>query len=76
MIDKKTLEVAKTLDVGGHAYFPEYSADGRYLYVSAGYNGDEVVVYDSTSLKKVASIPMESPAGIFSRGLSPDAMQE
>lgn len=84
LIDKKTLEVAKTLDVGGHAYFPEYSADGRYLYVSAGYNGDEVVVYDSTSLKKVASIPMESPAGIFSRGrvkymtrgLSPDAMQE
>ena len=80
LIDKKSLEVVKTLDVGGHAYFPEYSADGKYLYVSAGYNGDEVVVYDSVSLKKVASIPMESPAGIFSRGrvkymtrgLSPD----
>ncbi len=84
LIDKKTLEVVKTLDVGGHAYFPEYSADGRFLYVSAGYNGDEVVVYDSTTLKKVASIAMESPAGIFSRGrvkymtrgLSPDEMQE
>jgi mono/diheme cytochrome c family protein/DNA-binding beta-propeller fold protein YncE len=80
LIDKKTLEVVKTLDVGGHAYFPEYSADGKFLYVSAGYSGDEVVVYDSTSLKEVASIPMESPAGIFSRGrvkymtrgLSPD----
>jgi nitrite reductase (NO-forming)/hydroxylamine reductase len=80
LIDKRTLEVAKTLDVGGHAYFPEYSADGKFLYVSAGYNGDEVAVFDSTSLEKVAAIPMESPAGIFShgrvkyitRGLSPE----
>ncbi|MDD2739583.1 MAG: cytochrome D1 domain-containing protein [Methylomonas lenta] len=84
LIDKKTLEVAKTLDVGGHAYFPEYSADGKFLYISAGYNGDEVVVYDSNTLQKVASVPMESPAGIFSRGrvkymtrgLSPDEMEQ
>ncbi len=83
LIDKLTLEVVKTLDVGGHAYFPEYSADGKFLYVSAGYNGDEVVVYDSVSLEKVASVAMESPAGIFShgrvrymtRGLSPDEMK-
>ncbi len=83
LIDKKSLEVVKTLDVGGHAYFPEYSADGKYLYVSAGYSGDEVVVYDSHSLQKVATVPMESPAGIFSRGrvkymtrgLSPDEME-
>lgn len=83
LIDKKSLEVVKTLDVGGHAYFPEYSADGKFLYVSAGYSGDEVVVYDSVSLQKVASISMESPAGIFShgrvrymtRGLSPDEMK-
>jgi DNA-binding beta-propeller fold protein YncE/cytochrome c553 len=83
LIDKKSLEVVETLDVGGHAYFPEYSADGKFLYVSAGYSGDEVVVYDSTTLKKMASISMESPAGIFSRGrvkymtrgLSPDEME-
>ncbi|MCK9396660.1 MAG: nitrite reductase [Methylobacter sp.] len=83
LIDKKTLEVVKTLDVGGHAYFPEYSADGKFLYVSAGYSGDEVVVYDSSSLQKIASVSMESPAGIFShgrvrymtRGLSPDEMK-
>ena len=83
LIDKKTLEVVKTLDVGGHAYFPEYSADGKFLYVSAGYSGDEVVVYDSSSLQKVATIGMESPAGIFShgrvkymtRGLSPDEFE-
>ncbi len=68
LIDKKSLKVVKTLDVGGHAYFPEYSADGKYLYVSAGYAGDTVKVYDSTTLKEVANIDMESPAGIFSRG--------
>jgi len=83
LIDKKSLEVVKTLDVGGHAYFPEYSADGKSLYISAGYAGDEVKVYDSTSLKQTGSIKMESPAGIFSRGrvkymtrgLSPDEME-
>jgi DNA-binding beta-propeller fold protein YncE/mono/diheme cytochrome c family protein len=83
LIDKKSLEVVKTLDVGGHAYFPEYSADGKFLYISAGYAGDEVIVYDSVSLQKKANIQMESPAGIFSRGrvkymtrgLSPDEME-
>ena len=83
LIDKKTLEVVKTLNVGGHAYFPEYSADGKFLYISAGYAGDEVVVYGSHSLKKTATIQMESPAGLFSRGrvkymtrgLSPDEME-
>ncbi len=67
LIDKKTLEVARTLDVGGHAYFPEYNASGKLLYVSAGYTGDEVVAFDSNTLERVASFPMESPAGIFSR---------
>ena len=67
LIDKNTLEVAKTLDVGGHAYFPEYSARGNLLFVSAGYSGDEVVAFDSLNLNRVASFEMESPAGIFSR---------
>ena len=68
LIDKSTLEVAKTLDVGGHAYFPEYSANGKELFVSAGYTGDEVVVFNSSTLERITSFPMESPAGIFSRG--------
>lgn len=67
LIDKQTLELARTLDVGGHAYFPEYNASGKLLFVSAGYNGDEVVAFDSKTLDRVASFTMESPAGIFSR---------
>ena len=76
-IDKKTLEVAKTLTVAGtlgHSHFPEYTARGDYLYVSAGvggdriagYDGDRLVIYDAHTLKKVKTESMEVPAGVFS----------
>lgn len=65
LIDKSSLEVVKTLDVGGHSHFPEYNRDGRYLYVSAGYAGDKVRIYDSKTLELVAEHKMQVPAGIF-----------
>lgn len=65
-IDKKTLDVVKTVSVGGHSHFPEYTARGDYLYVSAGYEGDGVVIYRADTLEKVDSFPVEVPAGIFS----------
>ncbi len=65
-IDKQTLEVVKTVTVGGHSHFPEYTARGDYLYVSAGYGGNRLVIYDSHSLKKVKSVSMKVPAGVFS----------
>jgi len=65
-IDKKTLEVVKTIDVGGHSHFPEFTADGKYLYVSAGYAGNKLVIYDGKTLAKVKEVAMEVPAGIFS----------
>jgi len=37
-----------------------------YLYVSAGCNGNRLVIYDSHSLKKVESVSMKVPAGVFS----------
>jgi len=77
-IDKNTLEVVRTLNVGdmlSHSHFPEYTARGEYLYVSArhggdrpaGYHRDRVVIYDARTLKKVKSVTLEVPAGIFSR---------
>jgi hypothetical protein len=39
-IDKETLTVVRTLTVAGtlgHSHFPEYTARGEYLYVSAGH---------------------------------------
>ncbi|UBM10764.1 nitrite reductase [Cupriavidus metallidurans] len=67
LIDKQKLEVVRTLEAGGHAFFPEYTRDGKYLYVSAGYYGDRIRIYDSKTLELVAEHKMESPAGIFSR---------
>jgi len=66
LIDKETLSVSRTLDVGGHSHFPEYTARGDYLYVSAGYLGDSLVVYDAESLEPVETFDIEVPAGIFS----------
>ncbi len=77
-IDKETLKVVKTLSVAGtlgHSHFPEYTARGDYLYVSAGYggdrtagssDGDRLVIYDARTLKKVKTVSMEVPAGVFS----------
>jgi len=69
-INKVTLDVSKTVTVTGnvlgHSHFPEYTARGDYLYVSAGYSGDRLVIYDSHTLKKVKSVTMEVPAGVFS----------
>ncbi|MDH7499162.1 MAG: cytochrome D1 domain-containing protein [candidate division NC10 bacterium] len=66
LIDKENLEVVKTIAVGGHSHFPEYTARGDYLYVSAGYQGDKVVIYKSDTFERVADFSMEVPAGIFS----------
>jgi mono/diheme cytochrome c family protein/DNA-binding beta-propeller fold protein YncE len=66
LIDKHSLEVVQTIDVGGHSQFPEYTADGRHFYVSAGYHGNKLVIYDSRSLRRVKSVAIEAPAGIFS----------
>ncbi len=76
-IDKQTLNVVRTLSVAGifgHSHFPEYTARGDYLYVSsgyggdriAGYEGDRLVIYDARMLKKVKTVSMEVPAGVFS----------
>ncbi|MGD8351220.1 MAG: cytochrome D1 domain-containing protein [Gammaproteobacteria bacterium] len=67
---KNSLEVVRTLTVAGHtrvhSHFPEYTARGDYPYVSSGYSGDQLVIYDAHTLKKVKAVPIEVPAGIFS----------
>ncbi|MCP5409731.1 MAG: cytochrome C [Chromatiaceae bacterium] len=69
-INKRSLEVVRTLTVPGHplghSHFPEYTARGDYLYVSSGYSGDQIVIYDAYTLKKVKTESIEVPAGIFS----------
>jgi len=77
-IDKETLEVVRTVTVGemlSHSHFPEYTARGEFLYVSArhggdrpaGYHRDRLVIYDARTLNELKSISIEVPAGVFSR---------
>lgn len=77
-VDKNTLEVVRTLEVEGtlgHSHFPEYTARGDFFYVSARYRGDRslsvpggrLVIFDSRTLREVKSIPVDVPAGVFSR---------
>jgi nitrite reductase (NO-forming)/hydroxylamine reductase len=77
-IDKETLEVVRTIEVAGtlgHSHFPEYTARGDYFYVSARYRGDrstgapggQLAIFDSRTLRQVKSIPVDVPAGVFSR---------
>lgn len=77
-IDKHTLEVVRTLEVAGtlgHSHFPEYTARGDFFYISARYRGDRsmggpggrLVIFDSHTLEQIKSIPVDVPAGVFSR---------
>jgi mono/diheme cytochrome c family protein len=77
-IDKDRLEVVRTLEVAGtlgHSHFPEYTARGDFFYVSARYRGDpslgapggRLVIFDAHSLEQIKSIPVDVPAGVFSR---------
>ena len=77
-IDKQTLDVVRTIEVAGtlgHSHFPEYTARGDFVYVSARYSGDRslataggrLVIFDSRTLREVKSIPVDVPAGVFSR---------
>ena len=77
-IDKNTLEVVRTVTVPGsfgHSHFPEYTARGSHVYVSARSGGDRslgrrddgrLAIYDARTLDLVRTIPLEIPAGVFS----------
>ncbi len=65
LIDKNSLEVVKKVDVGGATGYPEYTHDGRYLYVGAGYMGDHLRIYDSKTFEMVAEHRVIAPGGTF-----------
>ena len=65
LIDKKTLELVKRVDVGGATGYPEHTRDGRYLYVGAGYWGDHLRIYDSKTFELVKEYRMPAPGGTF-----------
>jgi len=67
VIDKKTLEIVKTLRPapGKTAAHVEFTRDGKYALLSIWDPDGAVVVYDADTLKEVKRIPMNKPSGKY-----------
>jgi DNA-binding beta-propeller fold protein YncE len=67
LIDKRTLEVAKTLRPvpGKTAAHVEFTKDGRYALVSIWEQDGALVVYDAQTLQEVKRLPMKKPVGKY-----------
>jgi DNA-binding beta-propeller fold protein YncE len=58
-------EIVKVIEEGVMTLHPEFTADGRFVYVS-DWQGNIVRVYDAATLEKVAEISgVTTPTGIF-----------
>jgi DNA-binding beta-propeller fold protein YncE len=67
VIDKRTLEIVKTLRPapgkrGGHVEFDRY---GKYALVSVWEMDGALVIYDAATLKEIKRIPMKKPSGKY-----------
>lgn len=57
--------VVGVIDDGARTLHPEFTADGRFVYV-ADWDGDVVRVYDARTLERVATIDgVDAPTGLF-----------
>lgn len=67
VIDGATLKVVKKLFPmeGERAVHPEFTRDGKYVYVAV-WTGNKVFVYDSKTFEVVATIDAITPTGISS----------
>lgn len=65
IIDKQTFELVHVIEEGIQTLHPEFTADGRYVYVS-DWQGNVVRVYDGLTFEKVAEVGgVITPTGIF-----------
>lgn len=67
VIDKKTLEIVKTLRPapGKTAAHVEFTRDGKYALLSIWDNDGAVIIYDANSLKEIKRLPMNKPSGKY-----------
>lgn len=67
LIDKRTLEVVKTLTPapGKTAAHTEFTRDGKYALVSVWEMDGALVVYDAKTLKEIKRLPMKKPSGKY-----------
>jgi DNA-binding beta-propeller fold protein YncE len=65
VFDAETFEVVKIIDDGVQTLHPEFTDDGRFVYVS-DWQGNVVRVYDAETFEKVAEVgDVVTPTGIF-----------
>ncbi len=65
VLDGSTFDVVKVIEEGVQPLHPEFTHDGRYVYV-ADWQGNVVRVYDAETFEKVAEVGgVETPTGIF-----------
>ena len=67
VIDKKTLEIVKTLrpEPGKTAAHVEFTRDGKYALVSIWEMDGALVVYDAQRLTEIKRLPMKKPSGKY-----------
>lgn len=67
IIDKKTLEIVKTLQPmpGKTAAHVEFSKDGRYALLSIWEDDGAIIVYDANTLEEVTRLAMKKPSGKY-----------
>jgi len=64
VIDTQTLQITGTLEPGKGVLHMEFAPRGEVVWISVR-DADEVQVYDTASLKRLAQLPAEKPSGIF-----------
>ncbi len=67
VIDKKSLEIVKTLQPapGKTSAHVEFTRDGKYALLSIWDDDGAIVVYDGDSLEEIKRIPMKKPSGKY-----------
>ena len=64
-LDKETFEVVEVIEEGVQPLHPEFTGDGKFVYV-ADWQGNVVRVYDAETFEKVAEVGgVTTPTGIF-----------
>lgn len=65
VIDRETFEVVEVIEDGVQPLHPEFTQDGKFVYV-ADWQGNVVRVYDGETFEKVAEMGgVTTPTGIF-----------
>ena len=67
VIDKKTLEIVKTLrpSPGKNAAHVEFDRYGKHVLLSVWDMDGELIIYDADSLKEIKRLPMKKPSGKY-----------